>query len=142
MNIYLDTSAIVKLYIEEDGSDIVHDYTDRATIVSTSRIAYAEALSALVRCRDEKVLSKNNYDKCNTIFKFDWGMYFVIEVTEKIVEMAGNLVENHSIRGFDSIHLASAIVLRKEIKQSVDFMCWDNRLLEAAKKEGFNTLPF
>ena len=58
MNIYLDTSALVKLYIDEDGSDIVNDSTDRATIVSTSRIAYAEALSAFVQCKDEKVLSK------------------------------------------------------------------------------------
>ena len=68
MNIYLDTSALVKLYIDEDGSDIVNDRTDRATIVSTSRIAYAGALSAFVRCKDEKVLSKKNYDKCITCF--------------------------------------------------------------------------
>ena len=141
MNIYLDTSALVKLYIDEDGSDIVNDHTDRATIVSTSRIAYAEVLSAFIRCKDEKVLSKNNYDKCITCFKFDWEMYFVIEVSEKIVEIAGNLIESHSIRGFDSIHLASAMVLRKEINQSIDFMCWDNRLLEAAKKEGFKACP-
>ncbi len=141
MNIYLDTSALVKLYIQEDGSDIVNNHKDRATIVSTSRIAYAEALSAFVRCRDEKVLLKKDYDKCITSFKSDWEMYFVIEVSEKIVEIAGNLIESHSIRGFDSIHLASAMVLRKEINQSIDFMCWDNRLLEVAKKEGFKTWP-
>lgn len=141
MNIYFDTSALVKLYIEEDGSDIVNDYTDKATIVSTSRIAYAEALSAFVRCRDEKVLSKKDYNKCITSFKSDWEMYFVIEASEKVVKIAGDLIENHSIRGFDSIHLASAMVLRKEINQNIDFMCWDNRLLKAAKKEGFNTWP-
>ena len=141
MNIYLDTSALVKLYIEEDGSDIVNDHTDKATIVSTSRIAYAEVLSAFVRCRDEKVLSKKDYDKCISCFKFDWEMYFVIEASEKVVEIAGSLIESHSIRGFDSIHLASAMVLRKEINQSIDFMCWDNRLLKAAKKEGFKTWP-
>ena len=141
MNIYLDTSALVKLYIDEDGSDIVNDRTDRATIVSTSRIAYAEALSAFVQCKNEKVLSKKNYDKCITCFKFDWEMYFVIEASEKVIKIAGDLIEKHSIRGFDSIHLASAMVLRKEINQSIDFMCWDNRLLEAAKKEGFKTCP-
>ena len=141
MNIYLDTSALVKLYIEEDGSDIVNDRTDMATIVSTSRIAYAEALSVFVRCKDDKVLSKSSYDKCITYFKFDWEMYFVIEASENVVKIAGDLIENHSIRGFNSMHLASAIVLRKEINQSIDFMCWDNRLLEAAKKEGFNTWP-
>ena len=141
MNIYLDTSALVKLYIDEDGSDIVNDSTDRATIVSTSRIAYAEALSAFVRCKDEKVLSKKNYDKCITCFKFNWEMYFVIEASEKVIKIAGDLIEKHSIRGFDSIHLASAMVLRKEINQSTDFICWDNRLLEAAKKEGFKTCP-
>ena len=113
MNIYLDTSALVKLYIEEDGSDIVNDRTDRATIVSTSKIAYAETLSAFVRCKDEKVLLKKDYDKCIACFKFDWEMYFVIEVSEKVIKIAGELIENHRIRGFDSIHLASAVVLRK-----------------------------
>jgi predicted nucleic acid-binding protein len=141
VNIYLDTSALVKLYIEENGSDIVNDRTDKATIVSTSRIAYAEALSAFVRCKDEKVLSKNNYDKCIACFKFDWEMYFVIEASEKVIKIAGDLIEKYSIRGFDSIHLASAMVLKKEINQNIDFMCWDNRLLEAAKKEGFKTWP-
>ncbi len=141
MIIYLDTSALVKLYIEEDGSDIVNEHTDKAGIVSTSRIAYAETLSAFVRCKDEKVLSKKNYDKCITGFKSDWEMYFVIEVSEKLVEIAGGLIENHRIRGFDSIHLASAMVLRKEVDQSIDFMCWNNRLLKAAKKEGFKTWP-
>ena len=141
MNIYLDTSALVKLYIDEDGSDIVNDRTDRATIVSTSRIAYAEALSAFVRCKDEKVVSKKDYDKCIACFKFDWEMYFVIEVSEKVIKIAGDLIENHRIRGFDSIHLASAMVLRKEINQSIDFICWDKRLLGAAKKEGFKTWP-
>jgi uncharacterized protein with PIN domain len=111
VNIYLDTSALVKLYIEEDGSDIVNHRTEKATIVSTSRIAYSEAISAFVRCKDEKVLSKNNYDKCITCFKFDWEMYFVL------------------------------VVLRKEIDQSIDFTCWDDRLLKAAKKEGFKTWP-
>ncbi|MFC2159827.1 type II toxin-antitoxin system VapC family toxin [Actinomycetota bacterium] len=141
MNVYLDTSALVKHYIEEDGSDTVNDHTDRATIIATSRIAYAEALSAFVRCKDEKVLSKNNYDKCITCFKFDWEMYFVIEASEKVIRIGGDLIEKHSIRGFNSIHLASAMVLRKEINQSINFMCWDNRLLEAAKKEGFRTWP-
>ena len=141
MKIYLDTSALVKLYIEEDGSDIVNDRTDKATIVSTSRIAYVEALSAFVRCKNEKVLSKKNYDKCIACFKFDWEMYFVIEASEKVIKIAGGLIENHSIRGFDSIHLASAMILKKEINQSIDFMCWDDRLLEAAKKEGFKTWP-
>ena len=104
MNIYLDTSALVKLYIEEDGSDIVNEYADKATIVSTSRIAYAEALSAFVRCKDEKVLSKDSYDKCITCFKFDWEMYFVIEVSKKVIQIAGELIENHRISGFDSSH--------------------------------------
>ena len=87
------------------------------------------------------MLSKNNYDKCIAFFKFDWEMYFVIEASEKVIKIAGDLIEKHSIRGFDSIHLASAMVLKKEINQSIDFMCWDNRLLEAAKKEGFKTWP-
>lgn len=141
MNIYLDTSALVKLYIEEEGSDIVNDHTNRATIVSTSRIAYAEAISAFVRCKNEKVFSKHNYDKCIAGFKSDWEMYFVMEATEQVVKIAGDLIEDHGIRGFDSIHLASAVVLRKEINQSIDFLCWDYRLLEAAKKEGFKTWP-
>ncbi len=53
-----------------------------------------------------------------------------------IVAQAGELAEKHAVRGFDSIHLASAISLRDQVASSVAFSAWDARLLSAAKAEG------
>ncbi len=47
MILYLDTSALVKLYVSEEGSEIVRGAVESAGRVATSRIAYAEARAAL-----------------------------------------------------------------------------------------------
>ena len=49
MILYLDTSALVKLYVDEAGSDVVQAAVSAATHVATSRVAYPEARSAFAR---------------------------------------------------------------------------------------------
>ena len=141
MIVYLDTSALVKLYIEEEGTDMVKEITGKADVVATSRISFAEARSALVRCQDEKVISGNNYRQCITNLKSDWEMYLVLDASETVIQIAGELIENYRIRGFDGIHLASGLVLMRQVNEVVNFMCWDSKLWHAAKKEEFKIWP-
>ena len=56
MRLYLDSSALVKLYVVEDGSSLVRQFVDQAEIVSTSLVTYVEARAALSRRRREGVL--------------------------------------------------------------------------------------
>jgi predicted nucleic acid-binding protein len=134
--LYLDTSALVKIYVEEVGSAEVREKADQAENLATSRIAYAEARAALARKLREHGLSRAGYRSVVEDLIRDWEDYFVVDVSDAVVRFAGALAEKHALRGSDSIHLASAVTLVKAAADLVAFSCFDNRLTLAARKEG------
>lgn len=136
MIIYLDTSDLVKLYVEEIGSERVRDIVHTATVVSTSKIAYVEARAAFARKQKDDGFSSKALQKIVEDFNRDWEGYFVIEVTDGLIRLAGDIAQKHLLRGFDSIHLASAISLKNKIRSDVYFSSNDTRLNHAAEKEG------
>lgn len=136
MILYLDTSALVKLYIEEAGSQEVKRAVEEARIVSTSRVAYVEARAGIARKYRERELSKEEHDQVVEDLIRDWDNYFIVEVSESVAKLGGTLTERQSLRGFDAIHLASALLLRNRTRLDVSFSCFDERLKAAAKAEG------
>jgi uncharacterized protein len=131
--LYLDTSSLIKLYVEESGSRDIEDLVAEASLVCTSVVTYPEARSALARlCREgnltpeEHALSKANLEE-------DWPDYLALEVTPEVWRAAGNLAEKHALRGFDSLHLASFLHLTgADLGETVLFSSFDGRLNDAA----------
>jgi predicted nucleic acid-binding protein len=70
-------------------------------------------------------------------FDSDWKNFLSIQVTREIVRMAGEMAEKHGLRGFDAIHLASALTLREKLVSPVTFSCYDRRLQNASQREKF-----
>lgn len=136
MIVYLDTSDLVKLYVEEIGSARIRDVVREAVVVSTSKIAYAEARAAFARKQKDDGFPIKVLQKIVEDFNRDWEGYFVIEVTDGLIRFAGDIAQKHLLRGFDSIHLASAINLKNKIRSDVYFSSNDTRLNHAAEKEG------
>ncbi len=136
MIVYLDTSSLVKLYVEETDSEKVKDLADRAAAISTSKIAYAEARAAFARKQTEGGFSRTSLRKVVEDFNKDWESYFVIEITDGLIRFAGDIAEKYLLRGLDSIHLASAVHLRNKIKSDIHFLSHDIRLNQSAGKEG------
>jgi uncharacterized protein len=134
--LYLDTSSLIKLYVEESGSRDIEDLVAGASLVCTSVVTYPEARSALARlCREgnltaeKHVLSKTNLEE-------DWPDFLALEVTPEVWRAAGNLAEKHALRGFDSLHLASFLYLTGEdLDEAVRFSSFDGRLNDAAQVE-------
>lgn len=139
MILYLDTSALVKIYVEEKGSDEVRAQADQAEAVATSRIAYAEARAALARKLRERGLSRKGYRSVVEDLNQDWDDYFIVDLSDGVIKSAGMLAERHALRGADAIHLASALALGKRSDSNVMFFCFDGRLTFAARKEGLGT---
>ena len=133
---YLDTSALVKIYVEETRSADVRENAQQAVGLATSRIAYAEARAAFARKRRERGLSRVGHRSVVKDLDQDWDDYFIVDVSESVVKAAGVLAEGHALRGADAIHLASAVTLSRQAGESVTFLCFDGRLAAAAAKEG------
>jgi predicted nucleic acid-binding protein len=135
MILYLDTSSLVKLYVEENDSSKIADLVIASEISATSLIAYAESRSAFARRFREKAFTASEYKRLVNAFNADWNNYFIINVTTELVKFAGELAENHHLRGFDAIHLSSALTLYRELSSSVIFSCYDKNLQNASKLE-------
>jgi predicted nucleic acid-binding protein len=138
MIVYLDTSSLVKLYVEEDESSKVDALVKSSKVTATSLVAYVEARAAFARRFREKAFKKNEYIRLKQFFDKDWSRYLILSVTEDIVRLASDLAEKHALRGFDSIHLASALTLRQELSSPILFSCFDDTLQKASEREGLN----
>ncbi|NUO07263.1 MAG: type II toxin-antitoxin system VapC family toxin [Candidatus Brocadia sp.] len=140
MIVYLDTSDLVKLYVDEIGSDAIKEIVRKATVISTSKVAYAEARSAFARKQRDGSFSAKVLRKIVEDLNREWESYFLIEVTDGLIRLAGDIAEKHLLRGFDSIHLASAMNLKCKIASEVYFSSNDEKLNQAAGKEGITVL--
>ncbi|MBE0431507.1 MAG: type II toxin-antitoxin system VapC family toxin [Dehalococcoidia bacterium] len=140
MILYLDTSSLVKLYVEEAGSQEVRDQVAGATAVATATIAHVEARAAFARKRRQGGLSEDEYRHVLDSFREEWPAYLSVDLSEAIINLAGDLTEGHDLRGFDAIHFASALALADKLESPVVFSCADERLKAAARDRGL-TIP-
>lgn len=135
MTLYLDTSSLVKLYVTEAGSEVVRQLVGDANVVVTSVVAYAETRAALARLRREGRLTASKLTSAKREFDEQWPTYLTLEATDPLCRAAGELAEKYSLRGFDSIHLASfAEVSRRAGADDTRFSSFDDRLNQAAQK--------
>jgi predicted nucleic acid-binding protein len=123
----------VKVYVDEMGSEQVMARVTALGEVATSVVAYAEARAAFARHFREKRFDKSQLRSVVRNLDDDWSKYTVMDVVESVARRAGALAERFALRGFDAIHLATALQLRTEGLR-VEFACFDDRLLGAAKR--------
>jgi predicted nucleic acid-binding protein len=141
MILYLDTSALVKRYFREPFSDEVVSYWKGASEIFISSIAYAEALASFYRKKREVDLKKEGFRKIMEAFRLDWRSFIRIEVNDGLNEYLERTIEKYPLRGFDAIHLASAVLVREGLNEDILFVCFDQVLSRAAQKDGFDTFP-
>jgi len=135
--VYVDTSALVKRYVEEPGSDQVDRVLAAATVVATSRVAYPEARAAFARRAREGGLTRPQFKRVVARLDLELGAWVWVELDAAVAREAGRLAEAHALCGFDAIHLSSALVLKAAFTgQGVSFMAFDDRLGRAALLEG------
>ncbi len=141
MVLYLDTSALVKRYVREDDSDEILSRWRSASEIVTSSVAYAEMLAALYRKKREGGLGDGVIEEVARAFRRDWGSFIRVEVNDQLNASVERLISRHFLRGFDAIHLASALVVQERLSERFLFACFDVRLAAAARSEGLATIP-
>lgn len=136
MILYLDTSSLIKLYVEEDSSSEVRSLVARAEVVATSVLAYAETRSALARLERGGFLDSDLHGKLRGVLEAEWVRFLRLPVTEMLCRNAGDLAQEHGLRGFDSVHLASFLQLRElNTRTSTELSAFDAPLTQAATAE-------
>jgi predicted nucleic acid-binding protein len=134
--LYLETSNLVKLYVKEVGSEEVRKSVSESDAVAASIVSYVEARAAFARKVREKALAALSYQTIKADLERDWDSLFVLNLTEVLIRKAASLSEEHGLRGYDAIHLASALWLKGAVAGDVVFSSADEKLCEAARAEG------
>ena len=108
MILYFDTSALLKLYIDERDSGSVRDLYSQAGFVCTHLIAYVELLAGVAKGKSLGRLTEEHQLRLLAEIESGWSQLEVVEIDEALARRAGQLAMRHVLRGFDAVHLAAA----------------------------------
>jgi uncharacterized protein len=140
--LYLDTSAFVKLVLDESGAPETRAWYAQARQACSSVITYPEATSALCRHDRDLGAAQERLAAWLATLEACWRPCLRVPVFER---SAARLAVSRALRGMDAVQLASALELRTRVLAKTpgadfQFVAFDRGLLEAAEREGFATL--
>jgi predicted nucleic acid-binding protein len=134
--IFFDSSALVKKYLAEAGSEMVKKILDSSPVFAASKIAFPEIISAFNRKYKYGDISEDELEKAIKNFETDWICFNTVEVKDDLFPIIKRIIKTYALRGADSIHLAAALWLRDTFKENIKFVASDVNLLKAAYEEG------
>jgi predicted nucleic acid-binding protein len=120
MRVFFDSSAFVKRYIGEEGTDVVLSWCDQATELCLSGIALPEIISAFCRLQREKHVSPLQYRHLKTMLMADITDAAICDLTPEVMRHTIVALEINVLRGMDAIHLGSALALKVDVFVSAD----------------------
>ncbi|MPZ69716.1 MAG: PIN domain-containing protein [Actinobacteria bacterium] len=133
MIVYFETSALVKLILEEEHSDTAASIWDAADARLSSRITYPEARAGLASAFRMGRLTDDGYAEAKSWLRDLLAQITTVELTRETGLVAGELAERCSLRGYDAVHLSSALIPERD---DLVMATWDGDLLRAAGEVG------
>ena len=131
---YVDTSALVKLLVDDEaGTSTMEQLWVVSTSVVCCEIGYVEARAALGSARRARRLTTVGLRTARDALDGLWAQLDVVPVTTVLIRQAADLAEAEGLRGYDAIHLAAALVVPVGT-----FASSDGRLCEVAARHGLN----
>ncbi len=137
--VYFDSSAFVKLLVQEEGSELAANIWDGCDAAVSSRLAYPEVRAALASAGRNHDLDQRDLELADRAWEEYWAATRPVELTVAVEQHAGQLTRDHALRGADAIHLASALAIGDpELVVAV----WDRRLHDGARAARLRVAPF
>jgi uncharacterized protein len=141
MIVYFDSSALVKRYIAESASAQVETLVAEADIAGTSLITRTEVAAALARAVRMNWLTHDVAARALKAFQQHWSVLFRLNIREATIERAEGLAWEQGLRGYDAVHLASALLWQSSLSQPVTLATFDRQLWDAAQLVGLEVWP-
>lgn len=129
MSLYVDTSALLKRYVEEPESAHCDEILRGDTVWLTARHTWIEVLRNLAR-----LVAGREQQRLEDTFRADWARFAVIELDIVTCELAADIAKTHGVRTLDALHLAAA---RRAGGNALPFLTYDVRQAQAARSLGF-----
>ena len=140
---YLDTSALVKFYVREPGTERMLRLADPAgghtfAVLGLARVEFRAAVRLRERTGD---VTREVADRLIHSLDDHLGNTYLIQpITDLVIGEAVALLDRHILRAYDAVQLAGFILLRARLGRQATFVCSDRQLLKAAEDEGLTTL--
>ncbi len=134
---YLDSSALLKLFLDDEAVTELRGVVDLLASLVTSRLAYVEVRAGLAAARRAGRISVASHEVAVRAFDRVWPEYVVVELDGTLGQRAAGVAERYGLRAGDAIHLASAL----EVANNVSVVAWDGRLRAAAAAAGLRVFP-
>ena len=141
MILYLDASALVKRYIIEPGSDQVNAWIAAADAVVTGLITRTEVAAAICRAGRMEMIDPTEVWQAVDHLRTEWESLERLPITEATVARGDLLACEYGLRGYDAVHLATAILWQESLGDPVTIATYDTQLRVAAKRMGMAVLP-
>jgi predicted nucleic acid-binding protein len=141
MILYLDSSALVKRYVRETGSDEVQQLIARADAVGTGLVSRAEVAAALARAARLGLVGRDEAEAALRVFRADWPRLARVQLTEPLLARADALSWDYGLRGCDAIHLASALYWQESLREPVTLATFDTGLWRVGGTAGLDVWP-
>lgn len=136
--VYFDSSALVKLVLDESGSDIAAALWNGCDAALSSRLAYPEVCAALAAAGRNHDLTKSEASSATAEWEMFWASMRPVELSVAVEQSAGELAARHRLRGADAVHLASALALDAT---DLTIAVWDRRLHAGVIAAGLAVAP-
>lgn len=136
--VYFDSSALVKLVVDEIGSELAAELWDGCDAALASRLAYPEVRAALAAAFRNHDPDEPGLAAAEGAWEDYWSATRPVELTRAVERSAGHLAPLHALRGAGAVHLASALAVGDaELIVAV----WDRRLHSGARAAGLRVAP-
>ena len=136
--VYFDSSALVKLVLDETGSDIAAALWNACDAALSSRLAYPEVCAALAAAGRNHDLTPSEATAAAAEWEEFWASMRPVELSADVERTAGALAARQQLRGADAVHLASALELGST---DLTVAVWDKRLHAGAAAVGLAVAP-
>jgi len=141
MILYLDTSALVKRYIQETGTDEVIAFLESAGSVGSASLTKVEMAAAFEKTVRQGWVKRKIAMQAWQDFLDHWPSFTRLNTSSGTIDRASALAWEYGLRGYDAMHLACALLWKETLETRITMATFDRDLWQASKKAGLAVWP-